>query len=58
MAMIAQRLSTRARWIILLNDGRVTEQASQAGPLAAGCLLAKLHDAKNNEMGLHLSETP
>jgi ATP-binding cassette, subfamily B, bacterial MsbA len=34
MLMIAQRLSTvaRAHWIILLNEGRVTEQASQAEP--------------------------
>jgi ABC-type multidrug transport system fused ATPase/permease subunit len=35
MLMIAQRPSTvaRAHWIILLNEGRVAEQASQAEPL-------------------------
>lgn len=60
MLMIAQRPSTvaRAHWIILLNEGQVTEQASQAEPLAAGSLLAKLHDPKNNELGSHVSETP
>ena len=49
---------TRARWIILLSDGRVTEQASQAEPLAAGCLLANLQDPENNELGSDISGTP
>jgi subfamily B ATP-binding cassette protein MsbA len=59
MVMIAQRLSTvtRAPWIILLNEGLVTEQGSQAEALAVGRLLAKLHDPENNELGPDVSET-
>ena len=59
MLMIAQRLSTvaRAHWIILLNEGRVPQsKLPRRNPRAAGCLLAKLHDAKNNEMGSHVGD--
>jgi hypothetical protein len=44
-------------WIILLNEGLVTEQGSQAEVLAVGRLLAKLHDPENNELGPDVSET-
>ena len=60
MLMIAQRLSTvRPGALDHSAERRPGHRASfQAEPLAAGCLLAKLHDAKNNEMGSHVSETP
>jgi ABC-type bacteriocin/lantibiotic exporter with double-glycine peptidase domain len=60
MLMIAQRLSTvaRAHWIILLTKAGSQSKLPRRNPRAVGCLLAKLHDAKNNEMGSHVFGDP